>query len=183
MIAFRNVVFLVLLVAPALCVATSARYGESKATRAQYERRYVEQTNRGLEAYEAKLGDCGECESELAPEVRERAIALFGELYDWETAAVKAGEKVAMPRVIQASPPRHPTERRYGSYSGKTLAGIEVGKSGKVERIELLVETDPAIASEVTRSVKKWRFQPGTRNGEPVAMLLFVPFSFGAPGK
>jgi TonB family protein len=54
---------------------------------------------------------------------------------------------------------------------------VLVDEHGKVEDAEV-IESIPVLDEAALRCVRKWRFEPGTRNGEPVPVYVVAPISF-----
>ena len=53
-----------------------------------------------------------------------------------------------------------------------------VSERGKVENPRVWQSTDPALERPALAAVKKWRFEPGKRNGKPVRFRMRCPITF-----
>ncbi|MBZ0258769.1 energy transducer TonB, partial [bacterium] len=49
---------------------------------------------------------------------------------------------------------------------------------GQVENPIVQKSTDPIFENPALSAVKKWKFEPGKRNGEPVRFRMRVPITF-----
>ncbi len=76
-------------------------------------------------------------------------------------------------------PPDYPAAMRQSGVSGSVLVEFEVNAEGRVVRAEAIRYTDREFADPAVRAVKKWRFEPGRRNGQAVPFRLTVPIEFG----
>ena len=55
-----------------------------------------------------------------------------------------------------------------------------VDQEGRVQEPRAQKSTDPAFERSALQAVRKWRFQPGQRNGKPVRFKMRVPITFPA---
>jgi len=56
-----------------------------------------------------------------------------------------------------------------------------VNKQGKVEDARVQKSSNPIFNDAALSAVKKWKFDPGQRGGQPVAFRMRVPVSFPEP--
>lgn len=103
-------------------------------------------------------------------------------------AATVSGQPPAAPvnreaSVEQASralaPPRYPAEAVASRTSGKVVMKILVGADGSVRDV-VVEESVPAgvFDAVAVEAAHKWRFNPATRDGEPVEAWMRVPVEF-----
>lgn len=85
----------------------------------------------------------------------------------------------AMPRYKENPPPNYPRVARTRGYEGRTLFRVEVFETGKVGRIEITTSSGFEILDTAAlKSVKKWTFVPGTKNGKKIRQWVMVPVRF-----
>ena len=53
-----------------------------------------------------------------------------------------------------------------------------VNEEGRVENPIIQNSTDPVFENPALNAIKKWKFEPGKRNGEPVRFRMRVPITF-----
>ena len=58
-----------------------------------------------------------------------------------------------------------------------------VNERGRVENPLVQSTSDPIFNKPALEAVKKWKFDPGMRGGEPVSTRMRVPISFPGPGQ
>lgn len=101
-----------------------------------------------------------------------------------QTAAI---DKPATPAAIQlARPlykknpsPKYPRRARKLRYEGVVILDVQVDENGKVNDLKILESSGYEILDKAAvSSVKRWLFEPGTRNGEKVKMWVSVPIRF-----
>ncbi len=87
------------------------------------------------------------------------------------------------PQPIQAPPPVYPRAAQRRGESGTVLLRIYVSADGRVERTELLQSSHSRLLDRAASdAVRRWRFRPAMRAGQPVPGTVMVPFDF-APGR
>lgn len=84
----------------------------------------------------------------------------------------------ATPKVISQIPPRYPHEMRRSGIAGSVMVKLVVGPDGRVRAAEAVSFTHRSFADAATAAVKKWRFEPGKRQGRRVAFRVTVPVLF-----
>ena len=92
-----------------------------------------------------------------------------------------AGEAVrlAVPVPAENRPPDYPELARRRGWEGTVLLAVRVGVDGRVDQAEVRSGSSYRLLDEAAlRAVRRWRFQPGTRDGEPEAMEVPVPVHF-----
>ena len=58
------------------------------------------------------------------------------------------------------------------------VLNIVIDKAGKIARIRLERALDMGLDENAMEGVKRWRFNPATRNGQPVAVEMNIEVSF-----
>lgn len=81
------------------------------------------------------------------------------------------------PRAIhQPSPVLTAELRRHAP--GRAVVVFEVDTSGRVQNPIVQKSSDPVFEQPAAAAVKKWKFEPGKRRGEPVRFRMRVPLVF-----
>ena len=72
-----------------------------------------------------------------------------------------------------------PSERGAKTFSGTVLLRVHVSAEGLPVAIDLVRSSrSRSLDRAATEAVKRWRFRPAQRNGEPVSGVVQVPISF-----
>jgi TonB family protein len=74
--------------------------------------------------------------------------------------------------------PEFSEEARRAQFQGNVVLNIVVDKAGNVDRIRIEKAAGRGLDDNAVESVKTWRFQPATRNGQPVAVEMNIEVSF-----
>jgi protein TonB len=101
-------------------------------------------------------------------------------LTDVETDS-SAAESLRQPEPLETvnRPPVYPALARKRGWQGTVLLEVDVQSDGMVKNIQVQESSSYTILDrEARNAVKKWRFSPGLKFGEPVAMKVIVPVHF-----
>jgi protein TonB len=82
------------------------------------------------------------------------------------------------PRARVQIPPPYPAEARRTGMSGKVLVEFVVDESGHVVEPRIVNSTDAAFNDTTLRTLLKWRFEPGRKNGRNVRFRMALPLEF-----
>lgn len=85
---------------------------------------------------------------------------------------------VTPPRVILQKEPEFTDEARRAKYQGTDLLMLVVDKTGHVQNIRVVRPLGMGLDRKAVETVSNWQFNPGTRNGDPVAVELGVEVNF-----
>jgi TonB family protein len=69
-------------------------------------------------------------------------------------------------------------EARKAKYQGTVVLRVVIDKNGLVSRISVDRTLGMGLDAQAVNAVKRWRFQPGTREGQPVAVEMIIQTSF-----
>lgn len=61
---------------------------------------------------------------------------------------------------------------------GRVVLLFIVNERGRVEQPRIHSSTDKVFNSPALAAIKKWKFEPGTRNGKPVRFRMRLPITF-----
>jgi periplasmic protein TonB len=84
------------------------------------------------------------------------------------------------PRLIKEVKPNYTGEAMRAKIQGEVWMEAVVMPDGSVGQVSITRSLDPnfGLDEEAVRTVKQWRFAPGTRQGQPVAVLVEVQMTF-----
>ena len=91
---------------------------------------------------------------------------------------IRVGGDVKAPIQIHMVDPQYTDEARAKRVSGIIIAEIIVNESGRVVEARILKGLPFGLSAAAIEAVKQWRFQPGTLQGTPVAVLYAVTVNF-----
>jgi TonB family protein len=90
----------------------------------------------------------------------------------------KVGDGVTSPRVIYKVDPVYTEEARQQKIAGSTLLSVIVGTDGMAHDINISKSLDPGLDRSAAEAVQQWHFEPGSLNGEPVAVRAVIEVNF-----
>jgi TonB family protein len=95
----------------------------------------------------------------------------------------KVGNGVTAPRAIYMPNPDFSQEARDAHYQGTCVLALIVGADGLPHNIRVTAHLGMGLDEKAVEAVQKWRFEPGRKNGEPVAVRIAVEVEFHLYGK
>ncbi len=92
----------------------------------------------------------------------------------------RPGNGVVSPRVIREVRPSYTAEAMRARIQGEVWLECVVLPDGTVGRVEVVksLDTTFGLDQEAIKAARQWRFAPGTRFGEPVAVLVTIALQF-----
>jgi TonB family protein len=90
----------------------------------------------------------------------------------------RAGNGVTAPRVITRADPEYTEDARAAKISGTVMLHVVVGTDGVAHDINVVKGLDAGLDVKAVEAVQKWRFEPGTLNGSPVAVVATIEINF-----
>lgn len=82
------------------------------------------------------------------------------------------------PRAKVQVPPDYPYAMKQSGTAGSVLVEFDVDPAGRVTRAEAVNFSDREFVEPALRAVRKWRFEPGRREGKAVAFRMTIPIEF-----
>ena len=92
-----------------------------------------------------------------------------------------AAESLRQPEPLETvnRPPAYPSLARKRGWQGTVLLEVDVQSDGMVKSIQINKSSSyKLLDNEALDAVRKWRFSPGLKSGEPVPMKVIVPIHF-----
>jgi TonB family protein len=93
-----------------------------------------------------------------------------------------SGLKTTAPRLIHKVEPEYSEEAREAGLEGTVVLGIEVGADGQAHDIRVLRTLGKGLDEKAVETVRLWKFEPGTRDGKPVAVQATIEINFRLSG-
>ncbi len=92
----------------------------------------------------------------------------------------RPGNGVDLPRVEREVKPQYTAEAMRAKVQGTVLLECVVLPDGSVGNVQVVKSLDSAFGldQEAIKAAKQWRFRPGTRLGQPVAVLVTIELTF-----
>ena len=91
---------------------------------------------------------------------------------------IRVGGDVAPPVKITAPPPQYTEIARKARVQGVVIVEAIIDKQGNVTNVKVLKGLPMGLDSAAADAVKKWKFEPATLNGKPVAVIYNLTVNF-----
>ncbi|MET0329663.1 MAG: energy transducer TonB [Luteimonas sp.] len=100
------------------------------------------------------------------------------------TAPVAAADlPSSLPRPVTMPQPDYPRASLRRGEQGEVLLLVKVGADGRVDGVDVIGSSQHRrLDRAAVSAVRRWRFEPAQRDGQPVAGELRVPISFAPAG-
>jgi protein TonB len=80
--------------------------------------------------------------------------------------------------VVYQPAPEYPRDLKRKNIQGTVYVIFVVNRDGRVTRPKVQKSSHPDFERPALRAVKRWRFEPGKKAGQPVPFKMRVPISF-----
>jgi len=90
----------------------------------------------------------------------------------------RVGGGVTGPKAIYQPDPEYSEEARKAKYQGTVVLSIIVGADGVPRDIKISKSLGMGLDEKAIETVKTWKFDPGTKDGKPVATYASVEVAF-----
>ncbi len=91
---------------------------------------------------------------------------------------LRVGGDVKAPVAINRAKPDYTDAARKARVTGVVVVEAIVNKQGEVEQVKILKGLPLGLSEQAVDAVKKWRFHPGTLNGQPVEVIFDLTVNF-----
>jgi periplasmic protein TonB len=90
----------------------------------------------------------------------------------------RVGGGVSAPKVLYKVDPEYSEEARKAKYSGTVLISLIVDQSGRAQNIKVVRSLGLGLDEKAMEAVAKWKFQPGMKGGQAVAVQATIEVNF-----
>ncbi len=82
------------------------------------------------------------------------------------------------PVLIASVSPRYPADLRRARIEGYVVILFLLNETGQVEEPHVESSSRPEFEEPALEAVRRWKFKPGMKEGEPVATFMRLPIRF-----
>jgi TonB family protein len=90
----------------------------------------------------------------------------------------RLGNDLTPPKATYQPEPEYPDKARKKKIQGTVMVSIVITPEGTVRDAKVMTGVDKALDQKALEAVSKWRFQPATKDGKPVALRTVVEIGF-----
>ena len=91
---------------------------------------------------------------------------------------LRVGGDVKAPVTISRGEPNYTDTARKARVAGVVIVEAIIDKQGNVDNARIIKGLPMGLSEEAVKAVKRWKFRPGTLNGEPVATIFNLTVNF-----
>jgi TonB family protein len=101
-------------------------------------------------------------------------------IQEFRRRGAETPSNIRPPRVLKEVKPQYTAEAMRAEIQGAVLVECVVKADGTVGDVEVLRSLDKTFGldQEAIKAARAWQFEPGTRNGEPVPVLVTIELTF-----
>lgn len=93
--------------------------------------------------------------------------------------ATAASGTTSRPSALYNPPPSYPNESKRANEEGAVLLSVQVNAAGRADTITVSKSSGfQRLDRAASEAIRRWKFKPATRNGEPIATIVDVPIVF-----
>jgi protein TonB len=111
-------------------------------------------------------------------------LAGFGEVRSLAAAETVQAEAFDVtdlekrPEAVSQTPPTYPPELRKAKIEGSVTLVFVLDETGRVEDPRVENSSRPEFEKPALDAIRRWRFRPGMKDGQPVRTYIRVPLRF-----
>jgi periplasmic protein TonB len=90
----------------------------------------------------------------------------------------RPGHGVTAPKPFYTPQPEYSEKARKQKINGSVMLMMVVTEEGKVRDVKVIKGLDRGLDKQAIAAVSTWKFEPGTKDGKPVAVQLSVEVDF-----
>ncbi|MFN0067464.1 MAG: energy transducer TonB [Limisphaerales bacterium] len=94
-----------------------------------------------------------------------------------------ASELDNRPEPVAQPAPAYPRELSKAKIDGRVVIAFVVTEDGRVEDARIENSTRPEFEAPALEAIRKWRFKPGQKEGQPVRTYVKQPLKFTPPAR
>jgi len=119
--------------------------------------------------------------SNLSDQLEAEMLRRIGAHYIYAPCSLRELDRIPTPIVTVM--PIYPEELARRGVKGRVTIEFYIDEKGQVRVPSVAVEDDAVLTSLAIAALRQWRFEPPTRNGNPVLVKASQVFNFGGPAK
>jgi TonB family protein len=90
----------------------------------------------------------------------------------------RVGCGIKPPRIIRQAEPEYSERARKKKIAGTVVLSSIVDSNGSVRDVQITQSLERSLDQQAIAALAKWKFEPATKDGEPVAVRLEIEMSF-----
>jgi TonB family protein len=95
-----------------------------------------------------------------------------------EEKVYRVGDGVTAPKLISKAEPEYTVEARRAKIEGTVVLYVEIRPDGRAHNLRVTRSLDAGLDQKAMEAIEKWTFQPGQKDGKPVAVAATIEVNF-----
>jgi TonB family protein len=95
----------------------------------------------------------------------------------------RIGHGVSAPLLIYKNQPEYSEEARRAGLQGTVAVSFVVGRNGRAQNIKVVQSVGLGLDEKAIQVIQRWKFKPGTKDGDDVSVYTVADFNFCLPGQ
>jgi len=94
----------------------------------------------------------------------------------------RVGNNVTPPVLLSKTEPQYSEEARRAKYQGTAMLYVQIDPSGEATHIRVVKSLGLGLDQRAVEAVRKWKFKPGYKEGQPVTVEATIEVNFRLSG-
>lgn len=107
-----------------------------------------------------------------------RGVSAQDNEYKGSIPIYRIGNGVSAPRAVYTPDPEYSEEARKANCGGEVVLWLIVGADGKTHDVKIARPFGLGLDEKAVEAVRQWKFEPGRKDGQPVATQVNVEVNF-----
>jgi TonB family protein len=137
----------------------------------------IEHRDRDAPSLGARTG-CDDTVLDVARDIAIPVLLLLLSTVSFAEKIYSIGPGIVPPKLEQKQDPVYPPKERNARIEGTVELSLVVGTDQRAHDIMVTKSATPAFDTSAVTAVGKWCFEPGTKNGKPVAVRTKIIVNF-----
>jgi TonB family protein len=95
-----------------------------------------------------------------------------------EETVYRVGDGVTAPKLISKAEPEYTEEARRAKIEGMVVLHVAIQPDGRAHNVRVTRSLDAGLDQKAMEAIEKWTFQPGQKDGKPVAVAATIEVNF-----
>jgi TonB family protein len=104
--------------------------------------------------------------------------ALLSLLAAVSSPIYKVGQGIVAPKVLSKVEPVYTQHARAAKIHGPVILAVVIGTDGRAREFQVKKTIDTGLSDNAIEAIRKWKFQPGMRDGKPVNVKAVIEVNF-----
>jgi TonB family protein len=127
---------------------------------------------------QSRTGEAEALQKEALAIRRAHVAEISAKLHSPGGGTQRVGGGVTAPVLLRKQEPEYSEEARVAKDQGSVLLSVVIGPDGQAANLDLLRSIGFGLDEKAAEAVTQWKFKPGTRDGQPVAVQATIEVNF-----